>query len=375
MSDDQPMERQWRMLRMLSAESHGWTTADFASEFGVSQKTVRRDLKLLRTVGFAVEEQIERHGLKRWVLRGAQAPGLTFDQTELMALYLAQGLLDPLAGTVLWEAAQSAFRRIRAGLSQPLRDYLQLLDDTNLRTTFRTSNYSAHRQIVDDIQVAVEERRFTHITYQSARSSEPLSYPIHPLAIIWHRGSLYLVADSEQHGPPDSRERRRTFKLDRISHVKFETLRFVRPADFDLATYLTHSFGIIRSEQPPQRVVIRFAPEVRQYVAEHRWHPSQVLTVDDHGRTIAEFQLSTFAELISWVLSFGRKAVVLEPEEVREGVRAALEAAAAQYASTSDVATEQDEEAVSAAILDARPRAASTTRKKATRLRTRRKSS
>lgn len=41
-------------------------------------------------------------------------------------------------------------------------------------------------------------------------------------------------------------------------------------------------------------------------------------------------------ELANWVLSFGGGAEVLEPESLREEVRASLEAALARYGSAGD---------------------------------------
>ena len=62
-----PLIRQWQLLEWLSSEPKGVTVAAEAN--GVDQKTIRRDLIMLRKVGFDLEEMIEEFGRKRWRIR------------------------------------------------------------------------------------------------------------------------------------------------------------------------------------------------------------------------------------------------------------------------------------------------------------------
>jgi predicted DNA-binding transcriptional regulator YafY len=91
---------------------------------------------------------------------------------------------------------------------------------------------------------------------------------------------------------------------------------FNRPADFDLQEHLRGSFGVYHGEGHID-VKIRFTPTVARYVLESRWHESQQLTQQKDGSLLAEFHLSTTEEIKRWILSFGRHAEVLEPEELR----------------------------------------------------------
>lgn len=315
MSGLRPLERQWTILRTLSARRLGATVRELADEHCVSQKTIRRDLILLRDLGFPVSPRGGEHGRNHWVATfDARTPQLTFDISELLALYLGRTLLQPLAGTIVWDAAHSAFRKIKATLGESALQYLDSLSGQLHRTSFRDSNYCEKAQFIDDLMVAIEDCRITFITYQSARSTEPLTYDVYPYGLVWHRSSLYLVAQSQQHSEI------RTFKVDRISQVNLEALKFQRPADFSLRVYLQHSLGVYHEDGPPRRVVIRFAPEVAQYVEEHRWHPSQKLKRETDGRLRVEFELSALNEVRSWVLSFGSRAFVEEPAELREAI-------------------------------------------------------
>ena len=64
-----PLIRQWQLVEWLSSEPEGVTAAEAAEAAGVDVRTIRRDLILLRKVGFDLEEAMEDHGRKRWRIR------------------------------------------------------------------------------------------------------------------------------------------------------------------------------------------------------------------------------------------------------------------------------------------------------------------
>lgn len=63
------MIRQWQLLEWLSSEPEGITVGDAADATGVSLRTIRRDLILLRKIGFDLEETEEEFNRKRWRVR------------------------------------------------------------------------------------------------------------------------------------------------------------------------------------------------------------------------------------------------------------------------------------------------------------------
>ncbi|WLD12860.1 HTH domain-containing protein [Planctellipticum variicoloris] len=69
MSDSAQLIRQWTLLRLLFARRHGATLKELAADAGVSQKTILRDLKLLRRLAFPIEETVGEHGRKHWRMR------------------------------------------------------------------------------------------------------------------------------------------------------------------------------------------------------------------------------------------------------------------------------------------------------------------
>jgi len=162
------------------------------------------------------------------------------------------------------------------------------------------------------------------LTYQSLRATEPVTYDIYPYGLTYHRGSLYLVGRAPEHDDI------RHWKVDRIESAKVTGFPFKWPEDFDLQDHLATSFGVYHGNGEVH-VKVRFSPDVARYVEESSWHASQKLNKQSDGSLVAEFDLGGTEEIKAWVLSFGRNAVVLEPEELRCEIREELQRLLGRY--------------------------------------------
>lgn len=249
---------------------------------------------------------------------------LNFTWDEAAALYLGRRLLEPLAGTVFWQAAREAFRKIRAILEPVPRDYLDKFAAMFCQTMIGTHDYSKKADLIDSLMQAIEDSQAVAMTYQALQATEPVTYIVHPYGLAYHRGSLYLVGRTRRH------EDTCHWKVDRIDAVELKDQRFQRPEDFDLQKHLSKSFGVYQGDGEVC-VTVRFLPSVARYVEESTWHPSQKLIKRRDGSLIAEFTLDGTEEIKRWIMSFGKYAQVMEPADLRDQVVEELkEALAAQ---------------------------------------------
>ena len=325
MPHESPLTRQWILLRTLSARRYGATVKELAEELEVGLKTIRRDLTALQAAGLPVEETVLSRGLKRWGIDPERwQPSLGFAFDEAIALYIARRLLEPLAGTPFWSAAQSALKKTRSTLSDAALAYIDRFGETFHRTRFGESDYASKAAIVEQLNLGIDDHCEVFLTYQSLRSTEPTTYPVHPYGLTFHRGSLYLIGFAPDH------DQIRHWKLDRMEKAEVTQVRFNRPPDFDLEEHFKSSFGVYEGGGDVC-VKVWFSAEVARYVTESMWHPSQALTPQKDGNLLAEFRLDGTREIKSWVLSFGRHAEVLGPEELRLEMREEFAEMAALY--------------------------------------------
>ena len=112
MRETAPILRHWKILRSLSARGTGATLREMAEDTGVSQKTISRDLLMLKQVGFSLVETVGDQNRKNWRLEQAQGiPPITFTIEEAAALYLGRQFLQPLAGTLFYSGLIRRLKR------------------------------------------------------------------------------------------------------------------------------------------------------------------------------------------------------------------------------------------------------------------------
>ncbi len=193
------IDRQIGLLRRLAASRLGLTVEELASGFEVSSKTIRRDLERFRSAGFPLDDHTESHGRRRWRIEGTDPLGgvLCFDEAFALALSVAS--LGSLGDTELGKAARSAIGKILSGVAPSARDYCDSLADVLQMAWPRQVDYGPHAERLTRLLIAREDRQVCFITYQSRRSTEPLTYPVHPyafpqpsyLTLHWYRSPTW----------------------------------------------------------------------------------------------------------------------------------------------------------------------------------------
>lgn len=324
MSKDSALVRQWLLLMMLSRRM-GVTVQELAQELEVTQKTIRRDLDTFKSVGLPIEEKVGERGQKHWSVKLHNGqPEISFSMDEGLALYMGRRFLEPLAGTIFWEAAQKSFHKIRACMPKKALDYLEQMAGHLHHTSVGLSDYSKKADLIDELMEGIEKHKATIIHYQSLSATEPVEYEVYPYGLTYHRGSLYLVAQSRDH------DKLLHFKVDRLEDAAAGPFIFEPPAKFDLQEHLAGSFGVFQGEGEIT-VKVRFLPRVARYVVESKWHASQQLVSQKDGSVLAEFCLSSTEEIMRWILSFGQYAIVLEPPFLCTAIRQEIHAMRTLY--------------------------------------------
>lgn len=320
--------RPWLLLQILSGPNAERTLKELSEELGVDQKTVRRDITHLQEVGLPIQHATGPRGRKTWSCQSDQmVEGLSFTFEEAAALYLGRRLLEPMAGTVFFDAADAAFRKIRTVLTTETQRYLGQLAAFFHQTGTGFSNYQQRGELIDTLMIAIEDRQTTKLLYFSMNSDAPREVVLHPYGLVYHRGSLYLIAFVPEY------DELRHYKIERIHDIELDAQRFEKPVEFTLQEHLNSAFGIFQSNGDQHLIRVRFTADVARYVQEHYWHSTQTLTPQADGTLLFELQISALEEFKSWVLSFGAKAIVEEPEELREMVKHDLELSLNRYRS------------------------------------------
>lgn len=320
--------QQWKLLQLLGKSEKGMTLEMLAEELGVDSRTVSRYLQRLKAAEFPLDWTTDSERRKWWRIKPEhviQPPEFTYD--EVAAFYLGQYFLHPLQGTFLGEAARRGMGKIRDHLGAGVTQYLEKILAIMCYSTSGWSDYEAKASLIDTLFQACEDKRQVELHYHAAHTDTSDTYRVHPYNFRYSNGALYLIGHSSK------RDMTCIWKIDRVLDARLADETFTVPADFDLETFTHTMFDAFPANNtPPETIRIRISPSgaVRR-AYEHRWHGTQRNIPQPDGSTIIEFTLPVTPELKYWILNFGSKAEVLEPETLRDAMREEAEKLAGLY--------------------------------------------
>jgi predicted DNA-binding transcriptional regulator YafY len=122
--------------------------------------------------------------------------------------------------------------------------------------------------------------------------------------------------------------------LDRIKMLHQTKETFEIPEEFNFEEFMRPSFGVFQGKGV--KVKIRFAPDAAGYIREKIWHGTQEIIPQKDGSIVFEAEVAGTDEIKFWVMSWGSKAEVIEPESLREEIRAESEVMAEKYAKPNE---------------------------------------
>lgn len=311
------------IIRLIEAR-HGITIDELAEETGVNRRTVHRDLGAIHEAGYPlVSEWQEGKKAYRFLTRFKDVPPINFTLQELMTLYFLRSSLDILTGTPFHDDMETIFRKVNSVLPPRYAAHLERIARVSLPLLQGGRDYGRVAEPLRLLREALLYQYRVTMTYDTRGKGEPATYEVDPYTLLFYKGGLYLM------GYAHNRRALRTFAVERIGRVEMGRERFEMPADFMPEEQFQDAFGIVDEEA--MRVKVKFSPAIAHTVRDRLWHPSQAVVEESDGSVLLSFVAGGRMEIISWILSYGRYAEVLEPPGLRDEVRQIVQDMAAAY--------------------------------------------
>jgi predicted DNA-binding transcriptional regulator YafY len=305
--------RQWKLLRALEGSKQGLDiqeTTELLGEDKTTDRTLYRDFRDLQAAGFPVVKEGKRWRLDRDSEGGWYVP---MEPSQVVALHLAERLLDPLRGSPIGHALVELQTRLRAACHERIRRFGDELTGHMTATVTRPAVLEKSSPHLAKLDEAIIKEHRVRMGYKRGQGPESVRV-VDPYATWYSDGRLYLVAWCH------NREDVITFAVPRITWVEELDETFDREPDFDLDAFVNRGFGVLHGE--PREVVLELLPEVAHFAEERVIHPSQVLEPLEDGGCRVTLEVEGILEVAAWVVSFGGAVRALEPPELVEEVRA-----------------------------------------------------
>jgi proteasome accessory factor B len=313
--------RYLRVAAILHAHPEGISAQDIAGRIGASKRTIYRDLNAMADeAGLPIWQDGGRWGLEQ----GAFLPPLNLTLHEAMTIFLAARVLAKASDEHDTELI-GAFVKLAQILPPVLAEHIQATVDAvadaprdeRFTKVFRTLTEGwAGRRVVE-----IDYGPSPYDAASGARRARVHPWAIEPSALTH---ALYLIGWDEERGG------RRTFKVERIREASLTPRTFELPGDVSLVRELLRAWDVM-SDEPPERIVIRFSPAVAARAAETRWHPSQETETLPDGSLRWTGRVAGSREIRIWILGWGAEAQVLEPASLRREIAEEHRRAAARY--------------------------------------------
>lgn len=325
MARNSELIRQWEILRAIDGVRNGIAIAKLASERGVHQRTIRRDMDALCRAGFPLYDE-KVNGTSMWKLRCR--PFSRLEETglglmELCALYFSRTVLDTLAGAPLLDDAERAFAKLERALPIASRRFLDQLPRT-LKAKQAGRKKHDERRLREILARALDatllHRRAT-MRYASASSKRTKEYVIEPQRIAYAHGGIYLLGWVPEY------DQMRTFAAERIETFGVMDEVF-EPRPLPLEAF-GDSLGVNTGK--PETIVIEFDAHVAPFVREREWHRSQKLEDFEDGGLRVTMNVCNDQPLRAWILGFGADARVVFPTSLVEAIVEEVNATRRKY--------------------------------------------
>lgn len=315
------MGRQWKIIQTLISSKTGKSVTELIDilELECHQRTVYRDLEALQSAGFPIYNETDG-GTNIWMLLDSakEKMPIPMNITELMSLYLARDMLKVLKHSVFYDSLRSLFQKIKTSLPVELINYLEQIEK-NLHIGHRPYKHSGEfRDTINAINEALNNRHLIDIDYFTMSRKETSSRRVAPYNIWLFDGSFYMI------GFCFKRNDVRMFALDRIQSLKITDELFDVPDHFNAEEFMKSSFGVFRGRQV--KVKVHFSEDIAGYIKEKNWHDTQIITEQNDGSILFEADVAGTDEIRFWLMSWGAKATVLEPESLKTEIRKEVKA-------------------------------------------------
>lgn len=203
------------------------TAQELADKFGITQRTVYRDIRTLEEAGVPVIGEV---GKGYSLMEGYKIPPMMFSQQEINALLTAHKLLKSMiSDQSTYKNLENVIIKIKAIIRNSEKEKAEKLEN---RIYVYSGNSSIETEHLSKIQIAIADCNVLYITYHSINENEVTQRQVEPLAVYYTNGNWIMIAFCKK------RDAIRQFRIDRINNLTATTETF-QERQFSLSEYFS----------------------------------------------------------------------------------------------------------------------------------------
>ena len=283
------------------------TAREIADQFGVSLRTVYRDIRSLDESGVPICGEA---GLGYSLVDGFRLPPLMFTTEEAISFLMAEKLLSHHADDDTYDAFRGGMDKIRAVLKAAEKDFLHGLDDYIRVPKSENLPPPVSANVMQPLLKSLLHKRQVTIEYKAGYSEEITLRTVEPQGVFFMVHYWYVLAWC------DMRQDYRTFHLGRIRGITATDRSFSRthpPLDELVQTVYYKNTGT--------KVTLRVHKEADKMIGTAKYLQGMSCERPDGDHSIQTYETYSLDHFARWYLSFADRAEILEPQELKTIVK------------------------------------------------------
>lgn len=282
---------------------------DIADRFGISLRTVYRDIHTLDEAGVPV---IGEAGIGYSIGEGYRLPPVMFTTEEARTFLTAEKLLEKLTDKKTFATYQSALFKIKAVLRssekddiENLQEHIAVLENRYLPRSEKAASY------LQEILDSVVQQLVINMTYAAIGSNEITQRHVEPVGVFFMSGNWYMI------GYCQLRKDYRNFRVDRIKQLQVTQTAFQKKHP-SLTAYLNQ---VTKKERQLHKVVMEINKSILKYLGDQKYYNGFVSEKEKGDRLEMTFLTSSLEGFARWYIMFGdHGAEIISPASIKKRV-------------------------------------------------------
>jgi predicted DNA-binding transcriptional regulator YafY len=281
------------------------TAEEIADRFGISPRTVYRDIKALEGSGVPI---IGEAGIGYSVMEGYRLPPVMFTQEEASALLLGSKLAEQFTDNSIRQHFAAALYKIKAVLRSSDKEYVDNLTPNIEIMRSRVPQEELSQQYLSSLQRAIGQKRVVSMEYYAQYKEELMQRVIEPIGLCYYGSAWHVI------GWCRLRSDYRDFRLGRIRKMSLGDELFDAAAHPSIQEYIKQV--TCRSEL--LEVTIRFNKTVARHIGEQKYFYGFVSQEDVDEYVQMKFVTAQLELFGRWLLMFTNAVTIVAPDSLRE---------------------------------------------------------
>ncbi len=293
---------------LIQLQSKRFVTAEeIASRFGISKRTVYRDIKALEEAGVPIGAE---PGKGYFLVDGYRLPPVMFTPEEASSLLTAEKIVEKMADRSVDEHYKSAMYKIKAVLPDSEKQFLDRLSK-NIEI-FHSPPFheaeSANNSMLT-IQKALADKNVLLMSYRAAYNNQLVAdRMVEPVGLCFYSLAWHLI------GYCRYRKDYRDFRLDRITRITLTNEHFYNREIKTVREFFRRNLSELQLEQ----VTLRFPLEQTVLIQTTRYYYGYIGEEKIGDNVEMNFVVNDLVYFCRWLLMYADTVEIVQNDKLRQ---------------------------------------------------------